>query len=237
MSWQFVVSMPRPRELTVVERNPENLYVERAQALGVHVLIGDVLDTNVLRKVNLHTARHLVTFSGNDGTNVELAIKARNYMSTDPTSRQLRVHLHINDTRISAQLEEYAKFFDDSSAASIDFFSVYDLNARILMHEYPPERFAEVFGQDEVHIENTKINPFAVRWGEMSDAQREEEIDAVRDLPRLLWESMGIGLRREYLIGVTGHRPHRLGDSAGSRTRSSKPWRRCSPNMRTSEWC
>ena len=68
-------------------------------------------------------------------------------------------------------------------------------------------------------------------------AQREEEIDAVRDLPRLLWESMGIGLRREYLIGVTGHRPHRLGDSAGSRTRSSKPWRRCSPNMRTSEWC
>ena len=152
MSWQFVVSMPRPRELTVVERNPENLYVERAQALGVHVLIGDVLDTNVLRKVNLHAARHLVTFSGNDGTNVELAIKARNYMSTDPTSRQLRVHLHINDTRISAQLEEYAKFFDDSSAASIDFFSVYDLNARILMHEYPPERFAEVFGQDEVPI-------------------------------------------------------------------------------------
>ncbi|MBJ37477.1 MAG: hypothetical protein CMD83_03280 [Gammaproteobacteria bacterium] len=139
MSWQFVVSMPRPRELTVVERNPENLYVERARALGVHVLIGDVLDTNVLRKVNLHAAGHLVTFSGNDGTNVELAIKARNYMSTDPTSRQLRVHLHINDTRISAQLEEYAKFFDDSSAASVDFFSVYDLNARILMNEYPPE--------------------------------------------------------------------------------------------------
>ena len=36
----------------------------------------------------------------------------------------------------------------------------------------------------------------------------------MRDLPRLLWESMGIRLRREYLIGVTGHRPHRLGDSA-----------------------
>ena len=152
MSWQFVVSMPRPRELTIVERSPENLYVKRARALGVHVLIGDMLDTAMLRKVNLPAARHLVTFTGNDGTNVELAIKARSFMASNPTSRQLRIHLHINDTRISAQLEGYPKFFDDSSAAGIDFFSVYDLNARILLNQYPPERFAEVFGQQQVHI-------------------------------------------------------------------------------------
>lgn len=152
MSWQFLVSTPRPQELTVVERNPENLYIDRARALGVQVLIGDMLDEAMLGRVNLTAARHLVTFTGNDGTNVELAIKARNYMAGSETDRQLRVHLHINDTRISAQLEGYPKFFDNSSAAGIDFFSVYDLNARILLSEYPPERFAEVFGQEQVHI-------------------------------------------------------------------------------------
>ena len=43
-SWQFLVSTPRPLELTVVERNQENLYIERARGLGAHVLIGDMLD-------------------------------------------------------------------------------------------------------------------------------------------------------------------------------------------------
>ena len=76
----------------------------------------------MLSKVNLSSARHLVTFTGNDGTNVELTIKARNFMAASETERELRVHLQINDTRISAQLEGYPKFFDDSSAAGSDFF-------------------------------------------------------------------------------------------------------------------
>lgn len=159
MSWQFIRSCRDAENLSVivVERNPENLYVARARSLGVNVLIGDVLDSSMLRRLNLARARHLVTFTGNDGTNVELAIKARNFVraaldGADPLAKQLRIHLHITDTRISTQLEGYPKFFDDSRSAAIDFFSVYDLNARIVMSDYPPEQFAEVFGQGQVHI-------------------------------------------------------------------------------------
>ncbi|MDH5738382.1 MAG: hypothetical protein OEZ23_08720, partial [Gammaproteobacteria bacterium] len=64
----------------------------------------------------------------------------------------LRIHIHVNDTRISQRLANYPKFFSGPGSAEINFFSVYELNARILLNQYPPERYAQVMGSKTVHI-------------------------------------------------------------------------------------
>jgi voltage-gated potassium channel Kch len=152
-SWQFIQSIRHDYKVVVVEINAENMFVDRARALGISVLIADVLEQHTFMRINLNHARNLVTLTGNDGTNLELALKARDFVrSTQPPNHQLRIHLHVDDTRISHRLENYPKFFSDYSLAEISFFSVYDLSARILIREYPPDVFAEVFARKEVHV-------------------------------------------------------------------------------------
>lgn len=150
-SWQFVQSCQGTYKLVIVEINPDNIHIEQARNLGMSVVIGDILNPSMFKQVNLVAARHLVAFTGNDGINVEVAIKARAFMREQGVE-QLLVHMHVEHTHIAEQLENYPKFFADSAAAQVNFFSVYDLNARILFRDYPPESFAHYFGQNQVHI-------------------------------------------------------------------------------------
>jgi hypothetical protein len=150
-SWQFVQSCQGEYKLVIVELNPENPFIERARRLKMKVIIGDILDSAVFDKANLAKARHLVAFTGEDGVNVELAIKARTFMR-EHGAEQLLIHMHVDNTHIAERLENYPKFYADSAAAQVNFFSVYDLNARILFRDYPPECFAQYFGQKQVHL-------------------------------------------------------------------------------------
>ena len=150
-SWQFVQSCQGKYRLVIVEINPDNPRAQQARNLGMSVVIGDILNPLMFEQVNLVDARHLVAFTGDDGINVELAIKARAFIR-DSGAEQLLIHMHVESTHIGEQLEDYPKFFSDSAAAQVDFFSVYELNARILFRDYPPENFAHYFGQNQVHI-------------------------------------------------------------------------------------
>ncbi len=150
-SWQFVQSCHQQYQLVICELDPKNPLIERARRLGMAVFVGDVLDPVIFEKMNLAGAKHLVAFTGNDGVNVELTIKARAYLREHGT-HQLLIHMHVDNTHVSERLMDYPKFFSDKAAAQVNFFSVYALNARILFRNYPPEVFAHFFGQRQVHI-------------------------------------------------------------------------------------
>ena len=151
-SWPFIQSCRDRYHLVVIEKDPENPRIMLARDLPhVSVIVGDPLDTAIYDQVNLSHAKHLVTFTGNDGQNVELTIKARNYIR-DKHSPQLKIHMHVDDPHFSQRLKNYPKFFADQTVAQINLFSVYDLNARILLREYPPEGLAHFFCRQQVHI-------------------------------------------------------------------------------------
>jgi hypothetical protein len=152
-AWQFIQTCDDPHKVVAVELNADSREVEKARQRGVSVIIGDVLDSETYGKVGLLNAKDLVAFTGNDGINVELALKARDYVrKTHPSNSHLRIHLHADEPKLTYRLEDYPKFYDEYSVAEISFFSVYDLSARILFHSYPPDLFADVFGQRQVHI-------------------------------------------------------------------------------------
>ena len=133
-SWQFVQSCQGRYKLVIVEIDPDNPHIVQARNLGMSVVVGDILNASMFKQVNLVDARHLVAFTGDDGINVELAIKARAFIR-DFGAEQLLIHMHVESTHIAQQLEDYPKFFSDSAAAQVNFFSVYDLSARILFRD------------------------------------------------------------------------------------------------------
>ncbi len=150
--YEFARSCAMHHRVVVIERQEDHLLVERARTRGVRVVIGDALDQRTMRQANIGSARHLVTFCGNDGDSVEIALRTRRYLSQHSSDRELRIHLHVGATRVSSRLENYAKFYDESKVATVDFFSVNDLTARILLKKYPPDVYADAFGQRQVHI-------------------------------------------------------------------------------------
>lgn len=151
-AWHFIQSCEGKYKIVVMEK-ADNLLVARTRGKGASVIIGDILADNGFKAVNLGRAKHLLTLTDNDGTNVEIALKARDFVrKAQPPNHQLRVHLHVDDIKMSSRLSNYPKFSEDYSVAEISFFSVYDLSARTLLKQYPPEIFAEVFGQKQVHI-------------------------------------------------------------------------------------
>jgi hypothetical protein len=152
-AFQFIQTCERSHKVVAVERDEDSQFVERAREQGVTVIIGDVLDPKIFKQTNLRYATDLVAFTGNDGINVELTLKAREYVrKSHPPNTHLRIHLHANDSNLADRLESYPKFFAEYELAEISFFSVYDLSARIVFRNYPPDLYADVFGQEQVHI-------------------------------------------------------------------------------------
>lgn len=151
--WQFAQHSVANSRTVIVESDPENPLITRAREAGVSVIVGDILDEAVMRQIALAGARHLVTFCGNDGTTVEIALRSREFLAREKGQRErLRVHLHVNSTHVASRLENYAKFYGAERVAEIEFFSVYDLSARILLNKYPPDVAASSLGQQQVHI-------------------------------------------------------------------------------------
>lgn len=160
--WQFATSCGLANRTVIIERNPDHPLIERARSHGLAVIVGDMLEEDTMVAANLKQARHLVTFCGDDGTSVELAIRVREYLARQGQgSHRLRIHLHVNGTRVSSRLETYAKFYDTHSQAEVDFFSVHELTARILLRKYPPDTFAQAFGQRQVHLAFYHFGPLA----------------------------------------------------------------------------
>ncbi len=152
-SRQFLQTCQDKDRIIVIERNPENLYVNQVRDSGIRVIVGDIFDNQMFQRINLLQASALLAFTGDDGSNVELAIKARNHVKDLADNlRHLRIHIHLDDIGLAHQLESYPKFFADYPNTEVSFFSVYDLSARELLEEYPPEIFADVAAQPRVHF-------------------------------------------------------------------------------------
>ncbi len=58
-------------------------------------------------------------------------------------------------------------------------------------------------------IEGARINPLAVEWEDLPLPERQTEITGIKSLPALLGKE-GSHIQRELVIGVTGHRLHKL---------------------------
>jgi Trk K+ transport system NAD-binding subunit len=71
------------RDVVVIEADDDGRFVSQARALGVPVVIGDATLEQTLGLVNLHEAASVAVLTGDDLTNVEIALALRERLHGD----------------------------------------------------------------------------------------------------------------------------------------------------------
>jgi Trk K+ transport system NAD-binding subunit len=76
-------------EVFAVEKNPHGVHVERARQLGARVLFGDARAENLLRELNVPTARAVIIATDDDLANLEIAMDIREIRKDVPIVMRL----------------------------------------------------------------------------------------------------------------------------------------------------
>jgi hypothetical protein len=123
--------------IVVIEMDGNNDWIEAFRALGVVVLIGDASDPEMLRKARLNRARYLISVSGDDGKNAEVAVEAEK-LSHEREDGVLTCIIHIVDPQLWVLLRENELYIPADSHFRLDLFNIFDRGASLLLKKYSP---------------------------------------------------------------------------------------------------
>ncbi|MFO7957183.1 MAG: NAD-binding protein [Candidatus Brocadiia bacterium] len=126
----------RGRRVAAVESNPDNENIEPCREMGALTLTGDAADPEILRRVGLAGARHLLAVTGDDGVNVQIAANARQARA-DAQDVPLTAVVHLVDPDHCRLLRRQEVTSGGASGVRLRFFNVYHAGARRLLAEYP----------------------------------------------------------------------------------------------------
>jgi hypothetical protein len=148
---EFLVRSLRQRghQVLVIERDPNNEFIEVSRDSGALVLIGDARDRELLRKAGVHRAEHLISICGADGINAEVAVQCRDLVA-HRRGRALSCLAHILDPQLCALLRMEELAAPREGSFRLDFFNVFEGGARALLREYPP--FDKEVGGRQPHL-------------------------------------------------------------------------------------
>jgi len=128
--------LERGDRVVIIERDALNPFVGRCRWPRTIVLEGDATDKETLKKAGVDRARLLVSICGEDGTNAEVGVNARQ-MTKGRSGEPLSVTVHIVDVELCGMLQS-AMQAGMPGAAMVDFFNVYETGARTMLGEWPP---------------------------------------------------------------------------------------------------
>jgi len=94
----------------VVLAEEQNAYSETLKQKGIHFLIGDFSDENILNKLRIDTASQLYAVVNNDKTNVKIALSVYSFLEKKNRHEALKCFMLIKDRHLKTLLEESALF-------------------------------------------------------------------------------------------------------------------------------
>jgi hypothetical protein len=128
-------------KVVVIEQDGETDWIAPAEDLGALVLIGDAAEEVLLRQARVAEAGWLVIVCGDDGANVEIAIRACEVkQAADDSGRVLQCHMHIVDDDLRALFKAHRVFTDTGDRFKVTLFNIYDTSARLLVQDHPLDR-------------------------------------------------------------------------------------------------
>lgn len=126
--------------VVVIEKDAQNDLLEPAGDMGATILLGDAAISEMLLLAGVQRARYLVTVNGQDSTNAEIAMRARELVSDPQNTRSfpLTCLVHIEDPRLCDLLHDYEKVNAVFDKFQMIFFNIYDLGAQAVIQLFPP---------------------------------------------------------------------------------------------------
>ena len=154
----------------MIERDPGSPGVAECEKLGIPCIIGDATDVRVLTAAGVHKAANLIAVCTDDGTNIEIAVRARSL-----TEKRRRIHdplvchVHIGDAHLRGLVRRERLIADSpghftATTAGID---VYESSARWLFQRYPLDRAG---ANPILHASHERVHLVILGFGEMGEA-------------------------------------------------------------------
>ena len=135
--------------VTVIESNKENKFIQSCKERGAAVLTGDAADPELLRRARVHKAGCVICVTGDDGTNAEIAIHVRELVPT-VRKKALSCLVHIVDLQLWSYLREFEMRMGKLDVFRLGFFNIYESGSRALLYKFPP--FSNDPQEREPHI-------------------------------------------------------------------------------------
>lgn len=123
-------------QVVVIEGNKNNPLIEQGRNQGAVVFIGNATEKNMLRKVGINKAKYLVSVCTDDGTNAEIALKARDTVHMRKRG-VLTAFFHIVDLELCNLLGGWM-LSSGANRFRLEFFNVLERGARLMLKEYSP---------------------------------------------------------------------------------------------------
>jgi voltage-gated potassium channel Kch len=136
------------KEVVVIDKAPPADLMQDCRRAHAHVLAGDATDPDILSIAGVKRAQRVFAMCPEDSTNCEIAAQVRRIRSKSHGSTQaqpLSCHVHLSDVDLRSSLQSvFTKGSDTQwpadkeSRVSLQFFDLFDLEARRLLREHLP---------------------------------------------------------------------------------------------------
>ncbi|MDO8724508.1 MAG: NAD-binding protein [Candidatus Methanoperedens sp.] len=123
-------------QAVVIECDKNNDMLKTCAEQGNIVLSGDAQDEKLLRKAGVHKAKYIVSFCGDDSTNIHVAIISRELAIG--RKKMLTCIASINDPNVSQVLGALEIEMEKANFFRLEFFNIYDIGVKTLLKQYPP---------------------------------------------------------------------------------------------------
>jgi len=113
----------------------------------------DSPDDKLLRKVAAHSAKKIMMMLDNDGANIDAAYAMRPKLEKfEKKGFYPTIMLPVDDIRLSTSLAVYKRFTEYAGEVEIRFFNIMQQAAVRHLMQHPPELYADIFGQKQIHF-------------------------------------------------------------------------------------
>ena len=123
-------------QVVIIECDENNDMLKTCEEQGAIVLLGDAKDKALLRKAGIHKAKYVVSFCGDDSTNIQVAILSRE-LSIE-RDEMLACIANINDPHVCNVLGGLELEMEKADFFRLEFFNISDIGVRSLLKQYPP---------------------------------------------------------------------------------------------------
>jgi voltage-gated potassium channel Kch len=138
------------RVVVVIERDEENGRLGTCQMLGMYVLTGDATDPELLRKAGVARAAAVVAVCDDDGTNLEIALRAKP-LAEKRQEIPLNCLVHIGEPQLCSLIREKETHLD-SKSFQLELFNTFEHGARLLLSSFPAWEENGPASQPAVHL-------------------------------------------------------------------------------------
>lgn len=122
-------------QVAVIEEDEENPLIDQCREQGAVVLTGDATDRSLLCKAGAQRAKFLVAVCADDGTNVEITLKARDLVCFRK-GQPLTAFCHVIDLELCNLLGGGKIAADKDSRFRLEFFNLLERGAHLMLKEY-----------------------------------------------------------------------------------------------------